>query len=186
LRLRSFKLHLPPSSTLFPYTTLFRADYHLKSTIRRFQTMNIFKEAESEVCSYARSFPVVFHRAQGCYLYDSDGNRYLDFLAGAGTLNYGHNNPVLKKALLSHIEEDGIAHGLDMHTQAKAGFLQALRDYVLIPRGLEDYVAQFTGPTGTNCVEAAMKIARKATGRSQIIAFSNGFHGVTLGAVAAT
>lgn len=148
--------------------------------------MNIFKEAESEVCSYARSFPVVFHRAQGCYLYDSDGNRYLDFLAGAGTLNYGHNNPVLKKALLSHIEEDGIAHGLDMHTQAKAGFLQALRDYVLIPRGLEDYVAQFTGPTGTNCVEAAMKIARKATGRSQIIAFSNGFHGVTLGAVAAT
>ncbi|MDP5064557.1 MAG: aminotransferase class III-fold pyridoxal phosphate-dependent enzyme, partial [Haliea sp.] len=86
--------------------------------------MKIFEEIESEVRSYARSFPRVFNRAQGEYLYDQDGKQYLDFLAGAGTLNYGHNNPVLKKALLEYIEADGISHGLDLHTQAKGEFLE--------------------------------------------------------------
>ncbi len=148
--------------------------------------MTIFTETESSVRSYCRSFPVVFHKAQGSHLYDNEGKQYLDFLAGAGTLNYGHNNPILKEALLAYIQEDGITHGLDMHTEAKKGFLESLQHLILDPRGLGDYVAQFTGPTGTNAVEAAMKIARKVTGRSHIIAFSNGFHGCTLGAVAAT
>jgi diaminobutyrate-2-oxoglutarate transaminase len=145
----------------------------------------IFTEIESEVRSYSRSFPVVFDRAEGSYLYDTDGNRYLDFLAGAGTLNYGHNNPVCKAALIDYIQRDGIAHGLDMHTRAKAGFLNAFNDRILKPRELE-YMVQFTGPTGTNAVEAALKLARNVTGRKEIIAFTNGFHGVTLGALAAT
>ena len=147
--------------------------------------MSIFDEMESTVQTYARSFPVTFNKAQGVWLYDESGKRYLDFLAGAGTLNYGHNHPELKKALLEYIQEDGIAHGLDMHTSAKAGFLTALQDIILKPRDM-DYVAQFTGPTGTNAVEAAMKLARKVTGRSNIVTFTNGFHGVTLGALAAT
>lgn len=147
--------------------------------------MDIFAALESSVCSYARSFPVVFDRAQGSYLYDIDGRRYLDFLAGAGTLNYGHNNPLLKRALLDYIEADGIAHGLDLHTRAKAGFLTALDELILQPRGL-DYRVQFTGPTGTNAVEAALKIARQVTGRHHILAFTNGFHGVSLGSMAAT
>ena len=147
--------------------------------------MSIFDEMESTVQTYARSFPVTFNKAQGVWLYDESGKRYLDFLAGAGTLNYGHNHPELKKALLEYIQEDGIAHGLDMHTSAKAGFLTALQDIILNPRDM-DYVAQFTGPTGTNAVEAAMKLARKVTGRSNIVTFTNGFHGVTLGALAAT
>jgi len=146
---------------------------------------SIFDAVESEVQSYARSFPMVFERAQGPYLYDTDGRRYLDFLAGAGTLNYGHNNPVLKQALLDYISKDGITHGLDMHTVAKEKFLQALKDHILEPRGL-DYVVQFTGPTGTNAVEAALKLARNNTGRHNVIAFTNGFHGVSLGAMAAT
>ncbi|HBO13738.1 MAG TPA: diaminobutyrate--2-oxoglutarate transaminase, partial [Halieaceae bacterium] len=144
--------------------------------------MNIFKETESEVQSYARSFPRVFHRAQGEYIYDEDGNAYLDFLAGAGALNYGHNNAVLKEKLLAYIAEDGITHGLDMHSRAKADFLETLRDKILKPRGL-DYRVQFTGPTGTNAVEAAMKLARKVKGRETIISFTNGFHGVSLGAL---
>lgn len=146
---------------------------------------DIFNEIESEVQSYARAFPVVFERAKGAYLYDTDGNAYLDFLAGAGTLNYGHNNPALKEALLEYISNDGIAHGLDMHTAAKQKFLETLNERIFKPRDL-DYMVQFTGPTGTNAVEAAMKIARNVTGRHNIVAFTNGFHGVSLGAMAAT
>lgn len=147
--------------------------------------MKIFDEIESEVQCYARSFPRVFNKAQGEYLYDNEGNRYLDFLAGAGTLNYGHNNPLFKEKLVEYIQADGITHGLDMHTKAKAEFLQSFNDHILKPRGLE-YVVQFTGPTGTNAVEAAMKLARNVTGRENIISFTNGFHGVSLGSLAAT
>lgn len=147
--------------------------------------MKIFAEIESEVQSYARAFPRVFHQAQGEFLYDTEGNRYLDFLAGAGTLNYGHNNPVFKKTLLEYIDGDGITHGLDLHTKAKGEFLEAFNEKILKPRGME-YMVQFTGPTGTNAVEAAMKIARNVTGQQNIVSFTNGFHGVSLGALAAT
>ncbi len=147
--------------------------------------MKIFEEIESEVRSYARSFPRVFHRAKGEFLYDEQGKAYLDFLAGAGTLNYGHNNPIFKEKLLQYIHDDGITHGLDMQTRAKGEFLQAFNEKILKPRGLE-YVVQFTGPTGTNAVEAALKLARNVTGRENVIAFTNGFHGVSLGALAAT
>ncbi|ADZ90811.1 diaminobutyrate--2-oxoglutarate transaminase [Marinomonas mediterranea] len=147
--------------------------------------MKIFEEIESEVQCYARSFPCVFNRAKGEFMWDEDGNRYLDFLAGAGTLNYGHNNALLKKELLNYIENDGITHGLDMHTKAKGEFLQTFSDKILKPRNLR-YTVQFTGPTGTNAVEAAMKIARNVTGQSNIVTFTNGFHGVSLGALAAT
>lgn len=147
--------------------------------------MTTFEKLESNVRSYARSFPVVFDRAEGAALYDTEGRRYIDFLAGAGTLNYGHNNPVCKQALLDYIASDGITHGLDMYTQAKAEFLETFQQYILSPRKM-NYRMQFTGPTGTNAVEAAMKLARKVTGRQNIIAFTNGFHGVSLGAAAAT
>lgn len=147
--------------------------------------MKIFEEIESEVQSYARSFPRVFNRAKGEFLYDTEGNQYLDFLAGAGTLNYGHNNDIFKPILMKYIEDDGITHGLDLHTKAKGEFLEAFNDKILKPRQL-NYVMQFTGPTGTNAVEAALKLARNVTGRENIIAFTNGFHGVSLGSLAAT
>ncbi|MBM6551618.1 diaminobutyrate--2-oxoglutarate transaminase [Marinomonas ostreistagni] len=147
--------------------------------------MKIFEEIESEVQSYARSFPRVFHKAQGSYLYDEEGTQYLDFLAGAGTLNYGHNNPILKQRLVDYIVEDGITHGLDLHTKAKGEFLETFKECILDPRQLE-YRMQFTGPTGTNAIEAAMKLARNVTGRENIITFTNGFHGCSLGALAAT
>lgn len=147
--------------------------------------MKIFDEIESEVQSYARSFPRVFNRAQGEFMWDEDGNQYLDFLAGAGTLNYGHNHPVFKEILLEYLQKDGITHGLDMHTKAKGEFLQTFNDKILKPRNME-YVVQFPGPTGTNAVEAAMKIARNVTGQQNIVTFTNGFHGVSLGSLAAT
>jgi len=147
--------------------------------------MKIFEEIESEVQSYARSFPRVFNRAKGELMWDEDDNQYLDFLAGAGTLNYGHNNPIFKDILLEYIQNDGITHGLDMHTKAKGEFLQTFNDKILKPRNM-DYMVQFTGPTGTNAVEAAMKLARNVTGQQNIVTFTNGFHGVSLGALAAT
>ncbi len=147
--------------------------------------MKIFEEIESEVQSYARSFPRVFNRAKGELMWDEEGNEYLDFLAGAGTLNYGHNNPHFKDILLTYIQNDGITHGLDMHTRAKGEFLQTFNDKILKPRKME-YMVQFTGPTGTNAVEAAMKIARNVTGQQNIVTFTNGFHGVSLGSLAAT
>jgi len=147
--------------------------------------MKIFEQVESEVQSYARSFPRVFNKAQAEYLYDEDGTRYLDFLAGAGTLNYGHNNPIFKEKLLEYIHSDGITHGLDLHTKAKGEFLESFNEKILKPRGL-NYVMQFTGPTGTNAVEAALKLARNITGRENVISFTNGFHGVTMGALATT
>ena len=146
----------------------------------------VFIRLESKVQSYARSFPAVFSYARGTELRDVHGKRYLDFLAGAGSLNYGHNNPAFKKALIEYIESDAITHSLDLHTVAKERFLQAMYDIVLAPRGLRDYVMQFTGPTGTNAVEAALKIARKVTGRTGVIYFTNGFHGVSVGALSVT
>nr|WP_293948704.1 diaminobutyrate--2-oxoglutarate transaminase [Sneathiella sp.] len=147
--------------------------------------ISIFERRESQVQSYARSFPVVFDKAQGATLTDEDGKEYIDFLAGAGSLNYGHNDPDMRDALVAYLGSGGITHGLDMHTRAKAAFLNAFETHILEPRNM-DYVLQFTGPTGANAVEAALKLARKKTGRSNIISFTNGFHGVTLGALATT
>ena len=149
------------------------------------KSMSIFEDLESNVRSYARSFPVTFVRAKDARLYTDSGDSYIDFLAGAGALNYGHNPSVLKTALLDYIQLDGVTHGLDMQTHAKQEFLTALDTYILKPRNM-DYRVQFTGPTGTNAVEAAMKLARKVTGRETIVSFTNGFHGVSLGALAAT
>src|SRR5215510_6797756 len=146
----------------------------------------VFTRLESNVRSYARSFNAVFAYARGTELRDTKGCRYLDFLAGAGSLNYGHNNPVFKAALIDYIEQDGITHSLDLHTTAKERFLETMHEIVLKPRGLGDYVMQFTGPTGTNAVEAALKLARKATGRKNVVYFTNGFHGVSMGALAVT
>lgn len=144
-----------------------------------------FERCESEVRSYCRSWPVVFDTASGSRLVDVHGRHYLDFFAGAGALNYGHNPPALKAPLLQYLARDGITHGLDMHTTAKARFLTTFRDLVLEPRGL-DYRVQFPGPTGTNAVESALKLARKVTGRGSVVNFTNAFHGMTLGALAVT
>lgn len=147
--------------------------------------MNSIERHESEVRGYCRAFPVMFDSADGAHLKTEDGKRYLDFFAGAGVLNYGHNHPQLKAALLDYIERNGVTHSLDMFTTAKRDFLERFNEVILKPRGL-DYKVQFPGPTGTNAVEAALKLARKVTGRERIIAFTNGFHGMTLGSLSVT
>lgn len=147
--------------------------------------MNVFERYESQVRSYCRGWPTVFTRAQGSRITDEDGRSYLDFFAGAGTLNYGHNHPHLKSRLVDYVSDDAIVHGLDMYTTAKRDFIQTFEDVIVKPRGL-DYKLQFPGPTGSNAVEAALKLARKYTGRETVVSFTNAFHGMTLGSLAVT
>ncbi len=147
--------------------------------------MDIFEQVESEVRSYCRSFPAVFDKAEGCYIYGEDGTAYLDFFAGAGALNYGHNNPYITDKLIAYLKNNGILHALDMHTTAKRSFLEHFENSILKPRGL-DYKVMFPAPTGTNAVESAFKLARKVKGRQTIFAFQGAFHGMSLGALAAT
>ncbi|HKK16105.1 MAG TPA: diaminobutyrate--2-oxoglutarate transaminase, partial [Gammaproteobacteria bacterium] len=147
--------------------------------------MEIFERLESNVRAYCRVAPAVFDTARNACQFDEQGKRYIDFFAGAGVLNFGHNNPRMKQALLDYISNDGVTHSLDMYTTAKRQFMQSFEDIILKPRKL-DYKMQFTGPTGTNCVEASLKLARKITGRRSIVAFTDGFHGMTLGSLACT
>lgn len=146
---------------------------------------SIFEILESNVRSYCRDFSDVFDEARGAVMISRSGKRYLDCLAGAGTLNYGHNNPVLIDPVVSYLKSGRVVHSLDLHTVAKENFLETFNDVILKPRGL-NYKMQFPGPTGTNAVETALKLARKVTGRSNVVAFSNGFHGMTQGSLAAT
>lgn len=144
--------------------------------------MSIFDEVESEVRSYCRAFPVIFDKAEGSYLYDEDGNEYLDFFAGAGTLNYGHNNPYIMERVIEYLKNKGITHALDMSTHAKKEFLLTFDSKLLKPKGY-NYKVMFCGSTGTNAVEAALKLARKVTGRETVFAFSGSFHGMTAGSL---
>ncbi|TDF97199.1 diaminobutyrate--2-oxoglutarate transaminase [Paenibacillus piri] len=148
-------------------------------------SLHVFDQLESEVRSYCRSFTTVFATAKNAKLWDKRGHEYIDFFAGAGALNYGHNNEAIKEKLVEYLLQDGVTHGLDMATTAKEHFLARFHDVILKPRGMTHKV-MFPGPTGTNAVESALKIARKVTGRSSILCFTNAFHGMSLGSLAVT
>jgi diaminobutyrate-2-oxoglutarate transaminase len=148
-------------------------------------SLDVFVALESNVRTYSRTFPVIFTSARGAHMWDEDGRRYIDFLSGAGALNYGHNNPILKERMLDYLDRDGIVHSLDMATGAKRDFIEAFDRIILKPRGLS-YRFQFTGPTGAHSVEAALRLARKVTNRTGLVAFTNAFHGMTQGALSVT
>ena len=147
--------------------------------------MSIFEQKESAVRSYCRNFTGVFETAKGSVLTDETGREYLDFFAGAGALNYGHNNPAIMTPIVEYIQSCGVTHALDMHTTAKREFMETFEKKILQPRGL-DYKFMFCGPTGANSVEAAAKLARKVKGRTNLFAFSGAFHGMTLGSLSMT
>ena len=146
---------------------------------------SVFETYESEVRSYCRNFPAVFTKAKGSIITDENGKQYIDFFCGAGALNYGHNNDYIKKRVIEYLESDGIIHSLDMFTSAKRDFIEFFEKNVLLPRGF-NYKIQFPGPTGTNAVEAALKLARKVKKRNNIFAFMGAFHGMTLGSLSLT
>ncbi len=145
----------------------------------------VFEEMESNVRTYCRSFPTVFSRAKGSVMFDEEGRSYIDFFAGAGALNHGHNPDFIRDRLIEYLAGDGITHALDMFTTTKRDFLEKFRNVVLRPRGL-DYKIQSCGPTGANAVEAALKLARLATGRVPVASFSGGWHGMTMACLSVT
>lgn len=147
--------------------------------------MKTVETLESNVRSYSRCFPAVFSRARGSIMFTEGGRKVIDFLSGAGALNYGHNNQEIKAAISEYLESDGVVHGLDMATPAKVEFMETFCSVILRERNLS-YRFQFTGPTGANAVEAALKLSRKITGRHNVISFTNGYHGQSLGAIAAS
>ncbi|WP_036718654.1 diaminobutyrate--2-oxoglutarate transaminase [Paenibacillus harenae] len=149
------------------------------------QDLHVFNRMESEVRSYCRSFQTVFKKASNAVMWDVHGKSYIDFFAGAGALNYGHNHRGIRTKLVDYLMNDGVAHSLDMATEAKESFLVKLNEVILKPRGLS-YKVMFPGPTGTNSVESALKTARKVTGRTNVICFTNAFHGMTQGSLSAT
>ncbi len=146
---------------------------------------SVFENVESNVRSYCRSFPTVFTKAKGAIMTDENGKEYVDFFAGAGALNYGHNPDKINEKLIAYLQNDGIIHSMDMYTAPKRAFLEYFQENILAPRGL-DYKIQFAGPTGTNAVEAAVKLARKVKGLQNIFAMMGAFHGMTMGALALT
>jgi diaminobutyrate-2-oxoglutarate transaminase len=147
--------------------------------------MDIFLRMESEVRLYSRHLPVVFARSRNDLMFDESGREYIDFFSGSGALNYGHNNPLLKRALIDYLESDAIMHSLDMATVAKRRFFERFEEVILKPRGMR-YKIQTTGPTGTNSVEAALKLARKVSRRTNIVCFFNAYHGLSLGSLTLT
>jgi diaminobutyrate-2-oxoglutarate transaminase len=140
---------------------------------------------ESNVRYYPGIFPDVFDRADGSFMYSREGRRYLDFYAGSSSLNYGHNPPELKRALIAYIESGGIFTAMDLDTRIRRVFMERFEDIILKPRRL-DYRVMSPGPAGTNGVEAALTLARKVTGRHNIFAFHGAYHGMSAGSLAVT
>ncbi|MGN1326802.1 MAG: diaminobutyrate--2-oxoglutarate transaminase [Clostridia bacterium] len=145
----------------------------------------VFEKYESEVRSYCRVFNEVLDYAKGSIIKDTLGKEYIDFFCGAGAVNYGHNNDYIKEKIIKYLQDDRIMHALDMYTKAKEDFIEYFEKEILEPRGL-NYKIQFPGPTGTNAVEAALKLARKVKKRNNIWCLMGCFHGMTLGSLALT
>ncbi|MER5892733.1 diaminobutyrate--2-oxoglutarate transaminase family protein [Streptomyces sp. NPDC001876] len=140
---------------------------------------------ESAARTYARSLPIVPVRARGMTIEGADGRRYLDCLSGAGTLALGHNHPVVLEAIRRVIDSGAPLHVLDLATPVKDAFTTEL--FATLPRQFADNARiQFCGPAGTDAVEAAFKLVRAATGRSELLAFTGAYHGMTAGALAAS
>ncbi|AOA58993.1 diaminobutyrate--2-oxoglutarate transaminase [Acinetobacter larvae] len=141
-------------------------------------------QMESNVRSYPRKLPLAIATAKGCWVTDVEGTQYLDCLAGAGTLALGHNHPAVIQSIQDTLTSGVPLHTLDLTTPLKDAFTEALLAY--LPGGQQQYCLQFCGPSGADATEAAIKLAKTYTGRSSVISFSGGYHGMTHGSLAMT
>ncbi len=149
------------------------------------ERLEIFEKNESGVRTYCRKFPECFDKGENSIMYTSSGKRYVDFFAGAGALNFGHNNPYIKGKIVDYLKEDNIIQGLDFYTPVTEHFLKTMRDKYFEPNNY-DYRIMLCNASGANSVEAALKLARKNKNRTNIFAFTGSYHGQSLGALAAT
>jgi len=141
------------------------------------------EQRESNARTYPRRLPIAIQRAHGPYVEDVDGNVLIDFLCGAGALPLGHGHPEVVARVARQLGE--YVHGLDLPTPIKDEFTESTLS--LLPDGMRDRTkVHFCGPTGANAIEAALKLAKIRTRRSDIVSFHGGFHGSTHAAMAVT
>lgn len=147
------------------------------------ELLNEQEALESRARSYPRSVPIAISEGKGATMKDVDGNTFLDFFGGAGVLNVGHGNEAV---LAAASEQQGkLIHALDFPTEPKIKLMRKLKR--LLPGRLSDTARfHFGGPTGSDAVEASLKLTRAHTGRSAVIAFQGSYHGMTSDALAVT
>lgn len=162
-----------------------RAGLEPEQTLYQFEESPLLarqKQQESNARSYPRRIPLALKRARGIYVEDVEGRQFIDCLAGAGTLALGHNHPVVIEAIQQVLADELPLHTLDLTTPVKDQFVQDL--FGLLPAEFAQQTKiQFCGPTGTDAVEAALKLVRTATGRSTVLSFQGGYHGMSQGAL---
>lgn len=141
-------------------------------------------EVESNARTYANTFKCVFTTGQGIRIQNADGQEFIDCLANAGSLPLGHNHPGISEAVASFVTSNKLQQALDLTTQTKIDFVQTLFG-CLPPKMSQNARIHFCGPTGSDAVEAAFKLARFYTGRQKILAFHGAYHGMTSGALGA-
>lgn len=139
---------------------------------------------ESGARAYPRRLPVALARGLGVHVWDASGRRYVDCLAGAGSLALGHHHPAVVAALRRALDDQVPLTTLDLATPLRDAFADALVE--ALPPELANGRILFCGPSGADAVEAAVKLCKTATGRSGVIAFGGGYHGMTQGALALT
>lgn len=142
------------------------------------------RQRESSARSYPRRLPIALVEASGSTVRDRQGRTYIDCLAGAGTLALGHHHPVVVQALRDVLDDGTPLTTLDLPTPVRDRFVTQL--FEVLPEHLRDGRILFCGPTGADAVEAAVKLARTATGRSGVVAFGGAYHGMTQGTLALT
>jgi len=142
-------------------------------------------ETESNARTYPRKFPIALKKAKGSWVEDVEGNKYLDFLCGAGTLALGHNDSEVNQVMVDMLQSDAPLHTLDLTTPVKDAFVETL--FGLLPEGLKGHAkVQFCSPSGTDATDAAIKLCKTATSRYSVVAFHGAFHGMGHGALSLT
>jgi diaminobutyrate-2-oxoglutarate transaminase len=141
------------------------------------------EELESSARSYPRSVPIAIEAGRGATMRDVDGNTFIDFFGGAGVLNVGHNHPGVVRAAAE--QQDKLVHALDFPTTPKLRLMRKLKG--LLPGRLRESARfHFGGPTGSDAIEASLKLTRAHTGREAVIAFQGSYHGMTAEALSVT
>lgn len=141
------------------------------------------REKEAAIFSYSRQMPIAVKRARGAVIEDEDGNHFIDFFACAGVVNVGHCNDFVLEYVRE--QQEKLIHALDLPTENKVELIDKILNH--LPENIRsEYKVGFTGPTGSDAIEAAVKLAKLATGRSGLVVFYGSYHGMTSGALSFT
>src|SRR5881628_1497732 len=132
--------------------------------------------------SYTRSYPLVIERGSGAFVEDVDGNVFLDCAAGIAVNSTGHSHPAVVRAITDQAQKFLHMSGTDFYYEPQVRLAEEMAAIAPITGG----VRSFFGNSGTEAIEACLKLARYATGRQNIIAFIGGFHGRSMGSLSLT